>query len=187
MPAHRRLAGYWRLDETGADLVRRCLVLIADHELNASTFVGALRRLDRRDRCARSCRPRSAPCRAAPRRRRGPRRGDVSRRDGERRPDHGGGGAARAAAKSCPASASRSIPRATRAPSRSSMRCRLTVARSVTRRLVAPDRHPNVDFALGGGRDGAGPAAGRRAWRCLSSAAPSAGSPMRSSNTKAAS
>ena len=38
MPAHRRLAAYWRLDETGADLVRRCLVLIADHELNASTL-----------------------------------------------------------------------------------------------------------------------------------------------------
>jgi citrate synthase len=41
MPAlsvHRQLAGYWQLDETGADLVRRCLVLIADHEFNASTF-----------------------------------------------------------------------------------------------------------------------------------------------------
>jgi citrate synthase len=38
-PAHRRLASYWRLDEGGADLVRRSLVLLADHELNASTFV----------------------------------------------------------------------------------------------------------------------------------------------------
>jgi citrate synthase len=37
--AHSRLAAAWRLDETGADLLRRCLVLLADHELNASTFV----------------------------------------------------------------------------------------------------------------------------------------------------
>ena len=29
----------WGLDDPGADLVRRCLVLLADHELNASTFV----------------------------------------------------------------------------------------------------------------------------------------------------
>jgi citrate synthase len=36
---HRRLAALWRLDDTGADLLRRCLVLLADHELNASTFV----------------------------------------------------------------------------------------------------------------------------------------------------
>jgi citrate synthase len=38
-PAHRRIAEHWRLDAAGADLVRRCLVLLADHELNASTFV----------------------------------------------------------------------------------------------------------------------------------------------------
>jgi citrate synthase len=38
-PVHRRLAAEWRLDEAGADLVRRALVLIADHEPNASTFV----------------------------------------------------------------------------------------------------------------------------------------------------
>jgi citrate synthase len=38
-PIHRRLAGAWRLRETGAELLRRCLVLIADHELNPSTFV----------------------------------------------------------------------------------------------------------------------------------------------------
>jgi citrate synthase len=38
-PIHRRLAAAWRLSEAGADLVRRCLVLIADHELNPSTFV----------------------------------------------------------------------------------------------------------------------------------------------------
>ncbi len=38
-PAHRLLAGQWRLDAAGGDLVRRCLVLLADHELNASTFV----------------------------------------------------------------------------------------------------------------------------------------------------
>jgi citrate synthase len=38
-PIHRRLAAAWRLNEAGADLIRRCLVLIADHELNPSTFV----------------------------------------------------------------------------------------------------------------------------------------------------
>jgi citrate synthase len=38
-PVHRRLAQAWQLDEAGADLIRRCLVLLADHELNASTFV----------------------------------------------------------------------------------------------------------------------------------------------------
>ena len=38
-PAHRRLAARWRLDAAGADVVRRCLVLLADHELNASAFV----------------------------------------------------------------------------------------------------------------------------------------------------
>jgi citrate synthase len=36
---HQRLASAWRLDAAGADIVRRCLVLLADHELNASTFV----------------------------------------------------------------------------------------------------------------------------------------------------
>jgi citrate synthase len=44
MPAGRRvheeLAAVWRLGAAGADLVRRCLVLAADHELNASTYVG---------------------------------------------------------------------------------------------------------------------------------------------------
>jgi citrate synthase len=38
-PVHERLAASWKLDAAGADLVRRCLVLLADHELNASTFV----------------------------------------------------------------------------------------------------------------------------------------------------
>ena len=38
-PVHEQLAALWRLDQKGADLVRRCLVLLADHELNASTFV----------------------------------------------------------------------------------------------------------------------------------------------------
>jgi citrate synthase len=38
-PVHRRLATAWKLNEVGADILRRCLVLIADHELNASTFV----------------------------------------------------------------------------------------------------------------------------------------------------
>ncbi len=38
-PVHERLAALWHLDQAGADLIRRCLVLLADHELNASTFV----------------------------------------------------------------------------------------------------------------------------------------------------
>jgi citrate synthase len=37
-PIHHRLARAWGLDASGADLVRRTLVLLADHELNASTF-----------------------------------------------------------------------------------------------------------------------------------------------------
>ena len=37
-PIHRHLGQVWRLDEDGIDLVRRALVLCADHELNASTF-----------------------------------------------------------------------------------------------------------------------------------------------------
>lgn len=37
-PAHARFAAAWSLDAAGADLVRRTLVLLADHELNASTF-----------------------------------------------------------------------------------------------------------------------------------------------------
>ncbi|MDE2364258.1 MAG: citrate synthase [Hyphomicrobiales bacterium] len=36
--AHERIAAGWKLDARGADLVRRALALIADHELNASTF-----------------------------------------------------------------------------------------------------------------------------------------------------
>ena len=38
-PVHQRLAALWRVDAAGADLIRHCLVLLADHELNASTFV----------------------------------------------------------------------------------------------------------------------------------------------------
>lgn len=37
-PIHARLAQAWGCDSKGADLVRRALVLLADHELNASTF-----------------------------------------------------------------------------------------------------------------------------------------------------
>jgi citrate synthase len=37
-PVHAQLARAWRLDRRGADLVRRALVLVADHELNASAF-----------------------------------------------------------------------------------------------------------------------------------------------------
>jgi citrate synthase len=39
LAVHQQLAAAWRLDAPGADIVRRCLVLLADHELNASTFV----------------------------------------------------------------------------------------------------------------------------------------------------
>ncbi|WP_421915890.1 citrate synthase [Mesorhizobium sp.] len=35
---HSRLARGWSVDETGARTIRRALVLLADHELNASTF-----------------------------------------------------------------------------------------------------------------------------------------------------
>ena len=38
-PVHRQLAHAWGLDDEATDLVRRCLVLAADHELNASTYV----------------------------------------------------------------------------------------------------------------------------------------------------
>jgi citrate synthase len=38
-PLHRQLAAAWRTGDGGADILRRVLVLIADHELNASTFV----------------------------------------------------------------------------------------------------------------------------------------------------
>ncbi len=37
-PIHQRLAQAWGCDGEGADLIRRALVLLADHELNASTF-----------------------------------------------------------------------------------------------------------------------------------------------------
>jgi citrate synthase len=37
-PIHARLAQAWGCDAAGADLIRRALVLLADHELNASTF-----------------------------------------------------------------------------------------------------------------------------------------------------
>jgi citrate synthase len=37
-PAHQRLARAWGVDAAGADLLRTALVLLADHELNASTF-----------------------------------------------------------------------------------------------------------------------------------------------------
>ncbi|MEQ1783580.1 MAG: citrate/2-methylcitrate synthase, partial [Hyphomonadaceae bacterium] len=37
-PVHARLAKAWEVDARGADLIRRALVLMADHELNPSTF-----------------------------------------------------------------------------------------------------------------------------------------------------
>ncbi|WP_034386236.1 citrate synthase family protein [Deinococcus sp. YIM 77859] len=38
LPLHARLARTWGADAGGADLLRRALVLLADHELNASAF-----------------------------------------------------------------------------------------------------------------------------------------------------
>lgn len=38
-PLHQQLAAAWALDAAGAEILRCCLVLLADHELNASTFV----------------------------------------------------------------------------------------------------------------------------------------------------
>ncbi|MGE0415207.1 MAG: citrate/2-methylcitrate synthase [Acetobacteraceae bacterium] len=38
LPLHRMLGRTWNLDEDGTDLIRRALVLCADHELNASAF-----------------------------------------------------------------------------------------------------------------------------------------------------
>ncbi|MBZ9796245.1 citrate synthase [Mesorhizobium sp. ES1-4] len=37
-PVHQRLARGWSVDDRGAEAIRRALVLLADHELNASTF-----------------------------------------------------------------------------------------------------------------------------------------------------
>ena len=37
-PLHQRLARDWSVDATGAEAIRSALVLLADHELNASTF-----------------------------------------------------------------------------------------------------------------------------------------------------
>jgi citrate synthase len=37
-PMHHRLAHGWGVDAAGAELIRRALVLLADHELNPSTF-----------------------------------------------------------------------------------------------------------------------------------------------------
>jgi citrate synthase len=38
-PIHQQLAAAWQVNTIGTDLVRRCLVLSADHELNVSTYV----------------------------------------------------------------------------------------------------------------------------------------------------
>jgi citrate synthase len=40
VPLHEGLAAGWGVQKEAADLIRRCLVLVADHELNASTYVG---------------------------------------------------------------------------------------------------------------------------------------------------
>jgi citrate synthase len=37
-PIHRQIASAWRVKRSGAELIRRCLVLAADHELNPSTY-----------------------------------------------------------------------------------------------------------------------------------------------------
>jgi citrate synthase len=40
--AHQRLAGLWGLNDQQGDIVRRALVLLADHELNPSTFAARI-------------------------------------------------------------------------------------------------------------------------------------------------
>jgi citrate synthase len=40
LAVHEELRRVWKLDASASDLIRRCLVLTADHELNASTYVG---------------------------------------------------------------------------------------------------------------------------------------------------
>jgi citrate synthase len=39
---HEKLAGLWRLNRTQGDILRRALVLLADHELNPSTFAARI-------------------------------------------------------------------------------------------------------------------------------------------------
>lgn len=41
-PFHERLARAWGLDKAGTDIIRRALVLVADHELNPSTFAARI-------------------------------------------------------------------------------------------------------------------------------------------------
>ncbi len=41
-PYHQRLGEFWNLDQGGTDLLRRALVLVADHELNPSTFASRM-------------------------------------------------------------------------------------------------------------------------------------------------
>ena len=43
---HDRLARAWKLDARGAHLIRRALVLMADHELNPSTFAVRIAAVD---------------------------------------------------------------------------------------------------------------------------------------------
>ena len=39
---HKGFADYWGIDAAGSDLLRRCLVLMADHELSASTYAARI-------------------------------------------------------------------------------------------------------------------------------------------------
>ena len=169
--------------QPGADLVRRCLVLHRRSRAQRLDVCRALRRLDRGDALRRRVGGARRVVGAAPRRRRGARRGDVSRAQRERRPDHGDGRAARARRGSAgdrPAALSRRRPARRRHPLRA-VGCTVPQARRLVGRRARmsisrwPRRRPRWVC--------------RRAPRsaCLSSAARSAGSRTRSSNTKAAS
>jgi citrate synthase len=111
---HQRLADAWSLDASGADLVRRALVLLADHELNASTFAVRVAASTGSSLAAASLAGLAALS--------GPLHGGMAARvemfvdEAQRRGPAARSPSAWPRARPCPASATRSIPTATRAP-----------------------------------------------------------------------
>ena len=156
-PVHRQLAAVLAAGRRRAPIcVRRCLVLLADHELNASTFVA---------RCVASTGATPyAVVSAALAALSGRRHGGASARAealfheigrDESGSDGGDGGAPGPRRRRCPGSASRSIPTATRAPWRSSRRMPRRGRKPAPasppprwRRVQLTGQYPNVDFAL---------------------------------------
>ena len=192
-PLHHQLAASWQLDEAGTDLVRRCLVLLADHELNASTFVA---------RCVASTGATPyAVVSAALAALSGRRHGGASARaealfqieiQSWRTAEPMAAMAARLARdESLPGWGSRSTPMATRAPPRSSLpprrgagACR--VDRPRCRGRDAADRAiPQRRFRVSPPRRRCSACRAARRSGCFWWRARSAGSRMRSSNTKA--